>query len=90
MTSHQVQEIVDVHLIRLVGLPELLEVDVLLPVLKNLTEGEVLYEEVVQGVCLGKLQFLVDVLGQGPEDPLEVLYSHNLVLVVDHKELAKG
>ena len=87
MASHQVQKVVDVHLVGLVGLAELLEVHVLLAVLDDLREAEVLDEEVVERVLLGQLQLLVDVLRQSPQDPFEVLDAHHLVLIVDDEEL---
>ena len=87
MPGHQVQKVVDVHLVGLIGLSELLEVHVLLAVLENLTEGEVLDEEVVEAVLLGQLQLLIDVLCESSHDTLEVLDAHHLVLIVDDEEL---
>ena len=55
MHSHEVQKVVDVHLVGLIGLTELLEVHVLLAILEDLCEGEVLDEEVVERVLLGQL-----------------------------------
>ena len=87
MPGHEVQKVVDVHLVGLVGLAELLEVHILLALLEDICEGEVLDEEVVEAVLLGQLQLLVDVLRQSPEDPFEVLDAHHLVLVVDNEKL---
>ena len=89
MAGHQVQKVVDVHLVGLVGLAELLEVHVLLVVLDDLGQREVLYEKVVERVLLGKLELLVNVLGKRPEDSLEVFDAHELFFVVHHKELRK-
>ena len=89
MASHQVQKVVDVHLVGLVGLSELLEVDILLVVLDDLRQCEVLYEEVVERVFLGELELFVDVLGEGAEDSLEVFDAHELFFIVHHKELRK-
>ena len=90
MPSHQVQKVEDVHLVGLIGLPELLEVHVLLAVLEDLTKCEVLDEEVVEAVFLGQLQLLIDVFGESPQDALEVLDAHQLVLIVDDEELEEG
>ena len=87
MPGHQVQKVVDVHLVGLIGLSELLEVHVLLAVLENLTEGEVLDEEVVEAVLLGQLQLLIDVLCESSQDTLEVLDAHQLIFIVDDEEL---
>ena len=85
--GHQIEEIVDVHLVGLVGLSELLEVHVLLAVLEDLTKCEVLDEEVVEAVFLRQLQLLIDVFGESPQDALEVLDGHQLVFIVDDEEL---
>ena len=90
MTSHQVQEVVDIHLVALIGLAELLKVHVLPILLDDLTQGEVLDEEIVEGICLAQLQFLIDVLGQGAQDSLEVFDAHDLVLIIDYEELEMG
>ena len=87
MTSHQVQEVIDVHLVALIGLAELLEIHVLPVLLDDLTQREVLDEEIVQGVCLTQLQLFIDVLSQGSQDSLEVLDAHDLILIIDHEEL---
>ena len=87
MPSHQVQKVVDVHLVGLVGLAELLEVHVLLAVLDDFREGEVFDEEVVEAVLLGQLQFLINVLRESSQDALEVLDAHQLVFIVDDEEL---
>ena len=87
MPSHEVQKVVDVHLVGLIGLAEFVKVHIFLVISDDLRQGEVLDEEVVKRVFSGKLQLLIDVLSQGPENPLEVLDAHQLILVVNDKEL---
>ena len=87
MTSHQVQQVIDIHFIRLIGLSELDKIHVLSVLLDDLAQGKVLNEEVIQGICLRQLQLLVDVLGQRPQDALEILHAHNLIFVIHHEKL---
>ena len=87
MPGHQVQEVVDVHLVGLIGLAEFVKVHIFLVISDDLRQGEVLDEEVVEAVLLGQLQLLVDVLRQSPEDPFEIFDAHHLVLVVDNEKL---
>ena len=87
MTSHQVQKIVDVHLVTLIRLSELHKIDILFLLLDNLAQGEVLNEKVVQRVSLTELQLLINILSQRSQDPLEVFDAHNLFLIIDHEKL---
>ena len=87
MPSHEVQKVVDVHLVGLIGLAEFVKVHIFLVISDDLRQGEILDEKVVKRVFLRKLQLLIDILCQGPENPLEVLDGHQLIFIIDNKEL---
>ncbi len=53
ITSHQIQQIIDIHFIGIVSLSELLKIDIFFIVLDDLGQGEVLYEEIVKRIFLG-------------------------------------
>ncbi len=88
MPSHQIEQIVYIHFVVLISLSELLEVYVFLLRRDYSGESEVLHEEVVEGVFFCQLKFGINVIGQRPQNPLEVDHLHQLLLIIYHKELA--
>ena len=53
ITSHQIQQIIDIHFIGIVSLSELLKIDIFFIVLDDLSQGEVLDEEIIKRIFLG-------------------------------------